>query len=102
MPSINPTFLKYAQHYVWGLVASTFNGGIMGIGALAVMEEQQKLPEGITAHVLLHTFAVSCFGSAIIYFKAHPLPEKLPDPPAAAVSPPLASAAPTAPVVAAQ
>lgn len=88
---MNPTILKYVQHYVWGLVASMFNGGIMGIGALAVMEEQQKLPEGLTAHVLLHTFAVACFGSAVIYFKAHPLPEKLPD------APPLATAAPTIP-----
>lgn len=92
---MNPTILKYVQHYVWGLVASMFNGGIMGIGALAVMEEQQKLPEGLTAHVLLHTFAVSCFGSAVIYFKAHPLPEKLPDTPASPVAPPLAAAAPT-------
>ncbi len=100
MSFLSPTILKYAQHYVWGLVASTFNGGIMGICALAVMEEQQKLPEGITRHVLLHTFGTSCAGAALLYFKAHPLPEKIPpDPLSSATNPPLAVAAPTVPKI---
>lgn len=77
---MNPIVLKYAKHYIWGLIAATFNGGIAGLVALGVMEEQGKLPEGITRHVLLHTFAVSCTAHAIIYFKQHPLPEQLPDP----------------------
>lgn len=73
--------LHYAKHYGWGLVASAFNGGIMGLGALGIMSEQQKLPEGITAHVLLHTFTVACGIHALLYFKQHPLPEALPEPP---------------------
>ena len=71
---------KYAKHYLWGLVASTFNGGISGVVALGIMEEQAKLPEGITGHVMLHTFAVSCAFHALVYFKQHPLPDQLPDP----------------------
>ena len=78
---MNPTFLKYLKHYTWGLVASTFNGGITGIVALGVLEEQSKLPEGITAHVLAHTFLVSCGMHALFYFQKHPLPEQLPDTP---------------------
>jgi hypothetical protein len=66
------------MHYVWGLVASSFNGGIMGLGALGIMSEQQKLPEGFTAHVLLHTFGVACGIHALLYFKQNPLPEKFP------------------------
>ena len=71
--------IHYAKHYLFGLVTSTFNGGITGIAALAVMEEQGKLPEGITKHVILHTFAVACLGHAVLYFQANPLPEKLAD-----------------------
>ncbi len=96
MISMPPTLKKYLRHYVWGLTASTFNGGIMGVGALAVMAEQQKLPEGFTLHVLAHTFGVACAGTALMYFKQHPLPEKLPDEPEPRT--PLAVAAPNPPI----
>ncbi len=69
---------QVALHYVWGLVASTFNGGIMGLGALGIMEEQKKLPEGITKHVIVHTFAVACAIHALLYFQKNPLPERFP------------------------
>ena len=77
---MNAIIIKYARHYLWGLGAVTFNGGITGIVGLGIMEEQNKLPEGITRHVLFHTFAVAGVVHLLMYFKQHPLPEQLPDP----------------------
>ena len=76
---MNPTLIHYIKHYAFGVATSAFNGGITGLSALCVMGEAGKLPEGITAHVLIHTFAVSCAVHGLIWLKANPFPEKLSD-----------------------
>ena len=76
---ISPKILHWCKHYFYGLLAQSFNGAMTGIFALGIMGEQGKLPEGVTFHVLAHTFAVSFGLHILLYFKSNPLPSQLPE-----------------------
>lgn len=72
-------FLTYCKHYAWGLVASSFNGGITSVVAIVAEWVDGKLPQGVTWTGCWHVFAASCVVHAVLYFGSHPIPVMLPD-----------------------
>ena len=72
-------FKKVVIHYLWGLLATMFNGGITSVVAIVAEFANGKLPEGLTWTGCWHTFAISCVIHGILYFSSHPIPVTLPD-----------------------
>lgn len=75
---MNPKFKSYAVHYIEGALASAFNGGIAALAgvvgpAVGRLLSTVNIPD-LTPNQLLSTFAGAAIGSAIMYFKANPLP----------------------------
>ena len=73
------TLWKYVLHYLWGLVATAFNGGVTSVVAIVAEMTGGKLPEGITWHGCWQTFVVAAAVHAILYFSSHPIPVTLQD-----------------------
>lgn len=71
-----------ALHYVWGLIAAMFNGGIAAIVGTAGIDSAAKLDPKISAlnfHTIMALFVSAAVWSGFWYFKANPLPSHLPD-----------------------
>lgn len=107
---IPPKLVAYVSHYIEGVLASGFNGGIAALGAIVgpqatniisgLMNSKVIVPN-LTPHQVLGVF-IGGFGlKAFTYFQAHPFPifdpdgDVIPQPP---INPtPLAAAAQAAP-----
>lgn len=72
-------FKKLVLHYLWGLLATMFNGGVTSVVAIVAEFTDGKLPEGVTWHNSLHVFVASSVIHGIFYFSSHPIPVTLPD-----------------------
>jgi len=77
------TIKSYVLHYIYGLAASSFNGGIsaaisfLGLagGAAAGLNVQ-----AMNLHQLGVTFVSAVLIHALFYFQKRPIPEDFPDP----------------------
>jgi hypothetical protein len=69
-------------HYFFGLFAKSFNGatvaldGFLGLAAGAAISESVTKPNWQVAAAIFGTAFVR---NALVYFKEHPVPEKLPE-----------------------
>lgn len=91
---MNPKLKSYLLHYAEGALASAFNGGVAAATAFlgsAGASAAGAPVSAMTAHQGLATFAGAAFLSALMYFKANPIPvdqpDSLPAPASAAVQP---------------
>lgn len=87
---MNPKLKSYLLHYAEGTLASAFNGGVAAATAFlgsAGASAAGANVTAMTAHQGLATFAGAAFLSALMYFKANPIPVDAPnlaDPPSPA------------------
>lgn len=79
---ITKTIWRYVAHYVYGMFAKSFNSGITAVDAAIGL----AVGAAVTSEVSKPTFlaVLSIFGttfgrSCLMYFRDHPIPEKLPD-----------------------
>jgi hypothetical protein len=79
---ITVTIWRYCAYYFYGMFAKSFNCGITAVDAViglavgaAVSTDVTKPNWKAAASVFGVTFIRSCF----MYFRDHPIPEKLPD-----------------------
>ncbi len=88
-----------AMHYFWGAFAAGWNGAMTAVhGYIAISVGSSLDPDNISPpsmHTLGFFFAVRFVIDAVGYFKAHPLPENLNEPPNPKV--PEITAAPVSP-----
>lgn len=81
-PEARRTIWTYVKHYCYGLFAKSFNGGISAVDAgigLAVGSVVSNTVQVPNWQMLASVFLVSFGRSALMYFRDHPIPEKLPD-----------------------
>ena len=69
-------------HYLYGTFAQGFNGAIAAVASIAGLDTMKNfvtdIPK-ITFHLALGIFLGTFTWNCIFYFKAHPLPETLPE-----------------------
>ncbi len=69
-------------HYLYGVIAQGVNGGVATVASIAGLDTVSlfvtDVPK-ITPHLALGIFLGSFGWNCFFYFKAHPLPDKLPD-----------------------
>lgn len=73
-------------HYLFGVIASAFNGGISSVTAFlgeagysaATQISGNAATHTMDAKDLFHTFIGAAVIHALFYFKSHPVPEALP------------------------
>ena len=76
---MNPKILSAIRHYLAGLIASSWNGGIgavagiLGIDAVAMSGATQT--HVLNWHEMLAAFGGAFVLHAIMWLKSHPLPE---------------------------
>ena len=81
---------RWIAHYFFGLFAKSFNGatvaldGFLGLAAGAAVSESVVKPNWQVAAAI---FATAFVRNALLYFKEHPIPEKLPEQTIAPFSP---------------
>lgn len=76
------TVKRYIAHYFYGMFAKSFNSGILAVDAaigLAVGASVSPEVAKPTLLAILSIFGVSYGRSCLMWFKDHPIPEKLPD-----------------------
>ena len=69
-------------HYLYGTFAQGFNGGIATVASIAGLDGVKQFVKDIppvNAHLALGIFLGTFSWNCIFYFRAHPLPETLPE-----------------------
>lgn len=69
-------------HYTYGMFATSFNSSITAIDAVIGLSVGAATSDSVTKpnwQAALAVFGTSFVRSCFLYFKSHPLPEKLPD-----------------------
>jgi hypothetical protein len=83
--TMNPKLKSYLLHYLEGSLASAFNGGVAAATAFlgsAGASAAGANVAAMTGHQLVATFVGAAFLSALMYFKANPIPVVPPGTPA--------------------
>src|SRR6266700_617427 len=81
-PQARKTIWSFIKHYVYGLFAKSFNGGISAMDAFIGLSVGAAVTSDITKpnwQAAAAVFVVSFARSGLMYFKDNPLPAKLPD-----------------------
>lgn len=79
LKSARKTAGHYIAHYLYGLFANSFNGGISAMDAVIGLAVGSTMVDDIHAinwKGAAAVFLVTCARSAIRYFKDNPIPEK--------------------------
>lgn len=70
--------LSYLCHYIYGLFAQCFNGGITSLVAITALDTTGRLPEGVTFTLCWHIYGTAIGVHALLYLHEHQVPSQLP------------------------
>lgn len=72
--------MKTIKHYLMGLMASAWNGGISSVSAIlgidaVAMTGAEQVNRVLNAHEMGSAFIGACVIHGVMWLKAHPIPE---------------------------